>query len=91
MTGTAWEHQREAREALPTIVSGPHLGIGALSNAQTLSNLLKGLLPDAPRETSVLVAAAGARLAQILLIANDQAAGATYTSLGHWWSRLTHG
>ena len=35
MTGTAWEHQREAREALHTIVSGPHLGIGALSNAQT--------------------------------------------------------
>jgi len=35
VTGTAWEHQREAREALHTIVSGPHLGIGALSNAQT--------------------------------------------------------
>ncbi len=26
MTGTAWEHQREVREALLTIVSGPQLG-----------------------------------------------------------------
>jgi hypothetical protein len=67
VTGTAWEHQREVREALQTIVSDPQLGIPALSNAQTMSNLLKDLLPDAPRETSVLVAAAEAGLAQILL------------------------
>jgi hypothetical protein len=26
VTGTAWEHQREVREALRTIVSGPRLG-----------------------------------------------------------------
>jgi hypothetical protein len=28
---------------------------------------------------------------RVILIANDQAAGATYTSLGSWWSRLSYG
>ncbi len=67
MTSTSWEHQREVRDALRTIVSDPQLGVPALSSAQTMSNLLKDLLPDAPRETSVLVAAAEAGLAQVLL------------------------
>ena len=67
MTGTPWEHQREVRDALRTIVADPQLGVAALSSAQTMSNLLKDLLPDAPRETSVLVAAAEAGLAQTLL------------------------
>jgi hypothetical protein len=67
VTDTAWEHQREVREALQTIVSDPQLGMPALSGARAMSNLLKDLLPDAPRETSVLVAAAEAGLAQILL------------------------
>jgi hypothetical protein len=66
VTSTSWEHQREVRDALRTIVSDPQLGVPALSSAQTMSNLLKDLLPDAPRETSVLVAAAEAGLAQIL-------------------------
>ena len=66
MTSTSWEHQREVRDALRTIVSDPQLGVAALSSAQTMSNLLKDLLPDAPRETSVLVAAAEAGLAQTL-------------------------
>jgi len=67
VTSTSWEHQREARDALRTIVTDPQLGVAALSSAQTMSNLLKDLLPDAPRETSVLVAAAEAGLAQTLL------------------------
>ena len=67
MTSTSWEHQREVRDALRTIVTDPQLGTAALSSAQTMSNLLKDLLPDAPRETSVLVAAAEAGLAQTLL------------------------
>ena len=67
MTGTAWEHQREVRAALQTFVSDPHLGIAALSDPQTMSNLLKDLLPDAPREIRVLVAAAEAGLARLLL------------------------
>jgi hypothetical protein len=156
VTAKAWEHQREVREALHTIVSDPQLGIPALSNPQAMSNLLKHLLPDAPQETSVLVAEAGlaelnlltgfdaaaaghgcppppgstsgqsrwhsndnagfgSRAGQILecyrygrdtripvylwtlptqrviLVANDQARGATYASLGRWWSRLSYG
>lgn len=67
MAGTSWEHQSEVRDALQTIVSDPQLGAATLSSAQTMSNLLKDLLPDAPRETSVLVAAAEAGLAQALL------------------------
>jgi hypothetical protein len=67
VTGTSWEHQREARDALRTIVADPQLGVAALSSTQTMSNLLKDLLPDAPKETSVLVAAAEAGLAQTLL------------------------
>ncbi len=59
MAGTSWEHQREVRDARQAIVSDPQLGVAALSSAQAMSNLLKDLLPDAPRETSVLVAEAG--------------------------------
>ena len=67
MTGTAWAHQHEVRDALHTIVSDPQLGIAALSNAQMMSNLPKDLLPDAPRETRVLVTASEAGLANPLL------------------------
>jgi hypothetical protein len=66
VTGTQWEHQPEVRDALQTIVCDPQLGAPTLSNPQALSNLLKDLLPDAPRETSVLVAAAEAGLPQTL-------------------------
>jgi hypothetical protein len=66
VTGTQWEHQPEVREALRTIVSDPQFGASALSTPQALSNLLKDLLPDSPRETSVLVAAAEAGLPQLL-------------------------
>ena len=67
VTDTAWERQREVRDALQTIVSDPQLGIAALSNAQMMSNLPKDLLPDAPRETRVLVTASEAGLANPLL------------------------
>jgi hypothetical protein len=40
VTATAWEHQREVREALQKIVSDPQLGTAALSNPQIMSNLL---------------------------------------------------
>src|SRR6266567_1229881 len=62
----SWEHAAEARAALNAIVSDPQHGVGALSSAQTMSNLLKDLLPDAPREKSILVAAAEAGLANTL-------------------------
>jgi hypothetical protein len=66
MSGASWEHAAEARQALNAIVSDPQHGVAALSSAQTMSNLLKDLLPDAPREKSILVAAAEAGLADTL-------------------------
>jgi len=66
MTEMSWEHAAEARAALNAIVTDPEHGIAALSSAQTMSNLLKDLLPDAPREKSLLVAAAEAGLANTL-------------------------
>jgi hypothetical protein len=62
----SWEHEAEARAALSAIVSDPEYGEAALCSAQTLSNLLKDLLPDAPREKRILVAAAEAGLAETL-------------------------
>jgi hypothetical protein len=66
MSDMSWEHVPEARAALNAIVTDPDHGVAALSNAQTMSNLLKDYLPDAPREKSILVAAAEAGLADTL-------------------------
>jgi hypothetical protein len=66
MSEMSWEHASEARAALNAIVSDPDHGVAALSNPTTMSNLLKDYLPDAPREKSILVAAAEAGLADTL-------------------------
>src|SRR5258707_12953146 len=66
LTDMSWEHAAEARAALNAIITDPEHGVAALSSAQTMSNLLKDLLPDAPREKSILVAAAEAGLADTL-------------------------
>src|SRR5215475_9193002 len=66
LTDMSWEHAAEARAALNAIVADPQHGVAALSSAQTMSNLLNDLLPDAPREKSILVAAAEAGLADTL-------------------------
>ena len=66
MTSMPWDAQGEALAALRAIVADPRYGPPALSNAQTMTNLLKDMLPDAPRESSVLVAASEAGVAGIL-------------------------
>lgn len=66
MTSVPWDAQGEAHAALRAIVADPRYGPPALSNAQTMSNLLKDMLPDAPRESSVLVAASEAGVAGLL-------------------------
>jgi hypothetical protein len=66
MPEMSWERTAEARAALTAIVSDPEYGPAALSNPRTMSNLLKDLLPDAPREKTVMVAAAEAGLADTL-------------------------
>jgi Domain of unknown function (DUF4190) len=58
-----WDESDEAQNALRAIVSNPVYGIAALSSSQIMANLLKDLLPDAPREVSILVAAAEAGVA----------------------------
>ena len=60
MTSMPWDAQGEALAALRAIVADPRYGPPALSNAQTMTNLLKDMLPDAPREANVLITAAGA-------------------------------
>jgi hypothetical protein len=66
MADSSWEHAAEARAALNAIVTDPEHGTAALSSPRTMSNLLKDLLPDAPREKNLLVAAAEAGLADTL-------------------------
>ena len=66
MADMPWEHADEARAALNAIVTDPEHGIDALSSPRTMSNLLKDLLPDAPREKNLLVAAAEAGVADTL-------------------------
>jgi hypothetical protein len=58
-----WDESDEAQNALRAIVSHPVYGVAALSSSQMMANLLKDLLPDAPREVSILVAAAEAGVA----------------------------
>jgi len=62
----AWEHAAEARAALNAIVTDPEHGVDALASPRTMSNLLNDLLPDAPREKNLLLAAAEAGLADSL-------------------------
>lgn len=66
MVDKPWDQQGEARRALETIVRDPQYGAAALSKAAVVSNLLKDLLPDNPREAGLLVAAAQADLAGTL-------------------------
>src|SRR5215475_3052133 len=66
MAEMAWAHAAEARAVFNAIVTDPEHGVDALSSPRTMSNLLKDLLPDAPREKNLLVAAAEAGLADTL-------------------------
>ena len=66
VTSMPWDAQGEAHAALRAIVADPRYGLPALSNAQTMTNLLKDMLPDAPRESSVLVAASEVGVADML-------------------------
>ena len=60
MASAPWDPRGEALNALRTIASDPQYGAEALASAQMMTNLLKDMLPDAPREANVLITAAGA-------------------------------
>ncbi len=66
MTRVLWDTNGMARRALRSIVRDPQLGAAVLSQPHIMTNLLKDLLPDAPRESAVLVAAAQCGLPEIL-------------------------
>ena len=66
MADSSFEHADEARAALRAIASDPAYGAQALSSAAIMSNLLRDFLPDAPRESGLLTAAAEKDLAGLL-------------------------
>jgi hypothetical protein len=66
VAGTPSEHAAEARAALNAIVSDPTQGVSVLSSGRSTANVLKDLLPDAPREAALLAAAAEQGVADAL-------------------------
>jgi Septum formation len=66
MAEAIFEHEAQVRAALHAIVADPAHGVEALSSPQVMANLLKDFLPDAPRESGLLIAAAQARIADAL-------------------------
>lgn len=52
-----FENATEARAALRAIVSDPAYGTSALADPGMTASLLRDLLPDAPREADLLMAA----------------------------------
>jgi len=61
MTDQSFDERGEAHEAMGTVISS--YGARVLSNPQMLRNLVADLLPDLPRERSLLVSAAEAGIA----------------------------
>ena len=55
-----FEHADEVRDAMGVIVADPALGRQSLADARIAGNLLRDLLPDAPREVGLLLAAIAA-------------------------------
>ncbi|HEX5190374.1 MAG TPA: hypothetical protein VFW16_12575 [Streptosporangiaceae bacterium] len=66
MTQTVWDVSGDVRKALRSIVGDPQLGTAVLADPHVMANLLKDLLPDLPRESALLVAAARCDLVGLL-------------------------
>ena len=66
MTRVLWDVDGTVRRALRSVVRDPQLGPAVLSQPQIMTNLLKDLLPDSPRESALLVAAAQCGLPDVL-------------------------
>jgi Fibronectin type III domain len=64
MAGSEWQDSGQAPAALAQVLA--EHGSAGLSNAQIMAGMLKDLMPNAPRETNVLVQAAEVGLAQTL-------------------------
>jgi hypothetical protein len=66
MAEAIFEHEAQVRAALHAIASDPAHGAAALSSPHVMGNLLKDFLPDAPRESGLLIAAAQAGVSEKL-------------------------
>jgi hypothetical protein len=66
VTAGSFENASAVRAALQAIASDPVSGAAALDDPQVMANLLQDLLPDAPRETSLLTMAVVAGLPAML-------------------------
>jgi Regulator of Chromosome Condensation (RCC1) repeat protein len=66
MTRVLWDGDGTVRRALRVIVRDPQLGTQALSQPHVMTNLLKDLLPDQPRESALLIASAQVGLPEAL-------------------------
>lgn len=64
MPDPVWDPSGKARDALRSIVSD--FGIRALSSPSILDNVLHDLLPDSPKQVSLIVAAGGSTVASAL-------------------------
>jgi len=72
MTQTVWDVGGDVRRALRSIVGDPQLGTVVLTDPHVMTNLLKDLLPDLPRESALLVASAQCDLVAVLTGHLDQ-------------------
>jgi hypothetical protein len=66
MAAVSFEHADEVRAALRAIMADPAHGPDALSSPRVMASLLSDLLPDAPRESGLLAAAAQRDVAGML-------------------------
>ncbi len=64
MLDPVWDPDGKAREALRRVVTD--FGTRALSSPSILDNVLHDLLPDSPRQVSLIVAAGGSTVAALL-------------------------
>lgn len=62
MAALGFDHADEVTVAVRAIVSDPAHGRDSLDESQATTNLLQELLPDAPRETGLLIGVAGVGL-----------------------------
>src|SRR6185437_16387481 len=66
MARAVWDGDGMVRRALRSIAGDPQLGSSVLSQPQIMTNLLKDLLPDSPRESALLVSAAQCGVPDVL-------------------------
>lgn len=60
------EHADAARAALHSVLSDPAGRMGAISSPEVAANLMRDLLPDAPREANLLVTAISVGIPAVL-------------------------